>query len=676
MMKNRSQESRKYRSLSRRLSLRIILVVLTTMVLMGWAMVELNKVAMEEMNDAHYHVLLDVTDQLIEKDLENMKRVLANDSTGETRRKSLRWLRQWLMEQDKNFNKRGMAMISDEVTYEKEIWVYSVVIGRDGHYISHPDSIRMLNDNFLDQVRLNNDTLSLRLADDIQRGVGGEAQTVIDSTRVQVFYDPLNHTDWMMAIIVPQKVKKILVLTWSAFQAFYIIIALLVIYLVCHFTIRRTTRPLNALSKSAGEVAKGRFDVPLPEIRHHDEVAQLRDSFDDMQQSLGRYMERLQATTSEKASIEQELKIANGIQMALLPKTFPERDDISLHAYINPARDVGGDLYDFFLSENRLVFCIGDVSGKGVPAALLMAVTRAMFRSEARRSNSATAIVKTMNHNLSYEYTANYFVTMFVGILDLRTGHLDYCNAGHEPPLVNGRPLDVRRNLPVGALPEWDYEGQETALQGGDMLFLFTDGLSEAQNADGKLFGRQRIRELVCNHADSTPQQLAEVVEDEVHRFVGDTEQSDDLTLLIIKWQQSEPVNNHLSMRADMADISQMDPFIAEVSRQAGLTDRESRQMRLALEEAVANVINYGQATFVNLDASIGDGFLKVTVTDDGIPFDATSGSPTDLSLPPDRRPPGGLGIMLLHRMTDVLGYERTDDRNVLTLVKRTGSQA
>ena len=160
------------------------------------------------------------------------------------------------------------------------------------------------------------------------------------------------------------------------------------------------------------------------------------------------------------------------------------------------------------------------------------------------------------------------------------------------------------------------------------------------------------------------------MVENEVHRFVGDTEQSDDLTLLIIKWQQTEPLNSHLSMRADMDDIEQIDPFIAEASRQAGHTTKEAKQMRLALEEAVANVINYSQATFVNLDASIVDGRLKVTITDDGIPFDATAESPTDLSLSPDQRPPGGLGIMLLHQMTDVLDYQRTGNRNVLTLIK------
>ena len=682
MMKIRSQKSKHYRPLSRRLSLRIILVMLATMALMGWCMTSLNKAALEDVSNAHYHVLLDVTDKLIEKDLDNMKPLLVGDSTGEAAEKTLRWLRHWLMEQDNNFNRRGMFMIHKDVKYRKDIWVYSVICSRDGRYLSHPDSASMLSKNLLDQISQNSDTMSIRLASDIRKGVGGEAVTVIHGQRVKVFYDPLAHTDWMMALIVPTKVEKILVLTWDTFQGIFILLALLVIYPLCHFTIRRTMRPLHALTESADQVAKGRFDTPLPEIRHRDEVALLRDSFGHMQQSLAKYIEQLQTTTSEKASIEQELKIASGIQMALLPKPLPERDDISIHALVNPARIVGGDLYDYFISDGRLVFCIGDVSGKGVPAALMMAVIRAMFRSEARRSSSAAEIVKTLNHNLSHEYTADYFVTMFVGILNLKTGRLDYCNAGHEHPLVSGQPLPAKCNVPVGVLPQWDYEGQEATLQQGDTLFLFTDGLSEALSAEGKLFGRQPIRRLVASHAHCAPLELAELVEREVRQFVGNTEQSDDLTLLIIKYNAApslsplssllSPLSSSLTIPPNISHLDQMEPFIAKASRQAGHTNKEAKEMRLAVEEALSNIINYSQATFINLNASTEDGCLKVTITDDGIPFDATAPSDTDLSIPADQRPPGGLGIILLQRLTDRRDYQRTDNRNVLTLVKKT----
>ncbi|MBO4892877.1 MAG: SpoIIE family protein phosphatase, partial [Prevotella sp.] len=370
----------------------------------------------------------------------------------------------------------------------------------------------------------------------------------------------------------------------------------------------------------------------------------------------------------QKANLEHELKIANSIQMALLPQLLPEHSNISLYASLTPARDVGGDLYDYFVHEGRLVFCIGDVSGKGVPAALLMAVMRSMFRSEAHRADSAAEIVETMNRNLCEESTAGYFVTMFVGILNLTTGRLDYCNAGHEQPIVAGQPLEIKYNLPVGALSDWTYEGQQTQLRPGDMLFLYTDGISEAKNTANKLFGRKRVRQLAAEHTTDSPQQLIELMETEVRRHAGDAEQSDDITLLAIKWQPQGSC--YLLISASMDDIGALEPFVAQSARLAGLEDREAKRLRLAVEEAVANVINYGQATTITIQASVENDQLVLTINDDGLPFDPTADSPTDFSVPADQRPPGGLGIMYLHKMTDGLDYQRVDGHNVLKIIK------
>lgn len=376
----------------------------------------------------------------------------------------------------------------------------------------------------------------------------------------------------------------------------------------------------------------------------------------------------------QKANLEHELKIANGIQMAMLTKALHSPSGaVDLYATLTPARDVGGDLYDYFVLEGRLVFCIGDVSGKGVPAALLMAVMRSMFRSEARRADRAANIVDAMNLNLSEEYTGGDFVTMFVGILDLSSGHLDYCNAGHEAPLVSGQLLDVKRNLPVGALSDWAYEGQQTQLKPGDMLFLYTDGLSEAMNNKGELLGRQRVQQLASEHSKDTAPQLVELMEAEVHRHAGDAEQNDDITLMAIKWQPAShpsPLTSHLSMRASMDDISRIEPFIAHVAKEAGMEGREAKRLRLAVEEAVANIINHGQATTIKLQATMDNHQLVLDIDDDGQPFDPTGDSSTDFSVPADQRPPGGLGIMFLHQMTNGLEYQRLDGHNILTIKK------
>ena len=491
----------------------------------------------------------------------------------------------------------------------REHQAYSFVIDHEGTYIIHPDEKRMLRD-----------TLK---ADTIMTDERGSATAVIDGVPSWIYYRKIKYVNWTMAVVVPDDVIMFNGRMLNIIILLTMVLGLLAIYLFCRHQIKEIADPIAA----------------------------------------------------QKAVMERELNIAHNIQKALLPQSFPEHADIDLYATQTPARDVGGDLYDYFVHEGCLVFCIGDVSGKGVPAALLMAVMKSMFRSEAHRADSAAGIVETMNRNLGEEYKGGDFVTMFVGILDLKTGFLDYCNAGHEAPLVAGRPLDVKRNLPVGALSDWNYEGQQTQLKSGDMLFLYTDGLSEAKNSTGELLGRKRVQQIVSEHAIDTARQLVGVLEAEERYHAGDAEQNDDITMLAIRWQPNPHVltfsPSHLTMSASMDEIDRLAPFISHVAEQAAMEGREAKRLRLAVEEAVANIINHGQATTITLQATMDDNQLVLTIDDDGQPFNPTGESATDFSVPADERPPGGLGIMFLHEMTDGLDYQRIDGHNVLRIIKR-----
>ena len=491
----------------------------------------------------------------------------------------------------------------------REHQAYSFVIDHEGTYIIHPDEKRMLRDT------LKADTI---MTDEI-----GSATAVIDGVPSWIYYRKIKYVNWTMAVVVPDDVIMFNGRMLNIIILLTMVLGLLAIYLFCRHQIKEIADPIAA----------------------------------------------------QKAVMEHELTIAHNIQKALLPQSFPEHADIDLYATQTPARDVGGDLYDYFVHEGCLVFCIGDVSGKGVPAALLMAVMKSMFRSEAHRADSAAGIVETMNRNLGEEYKGGDFVTMFVGILDLKTGFLDYCNAGHEAPLVAGRPLDVKRNLPVGALSDWNYEGQQTQLKSGDMLFLYTDGLSEAKNSTGELLGRKRVQQIVSEHAIDTARQLVGVLEAEERYHAGDAEQNDDITMLAIRWQPNPQLltfsPSHLTMSASMDEIDRLAPFISHVAEQAAMEGREAKRLRLAVEEAVANIINHGQATTITLQATMDDNQLVLTIDDDGQPFNPTGESATDFSVPADERPPGGLGIMFLHEMTDGLEYQRIDGHNVLRIIKR-----
>ena len=344
-------------------------------------------------------------------------------------------------------------------------------------------------------------------------------------------------TDWTMVVAQHRFFTIINGIVVGIMILFFMLIGCLFMFFFTSHGIRRAVKPLRFLSDSAQEVAQGHFDTPLPTFMYQDEIAQLRDSFGTMQKSLKQYVEELKASTAAKASIESELNVAHSIQMSMLPKTFPpfpERDDIELYGVLKPAKAVGGDLYDFFIRDEKLFFCIGDVSGKGVPASLVMAVSRTLFRNIAVHTAEPGHIVETMNNAISDSNDSSMFVTLFVGVLDLQTGHLRYCNAGHNAPYVQGAQLPCNPNLPVGAMPDWRFEEQTVDLAEDAILFLYTDGLTEAENAQQALFGDKRVAEVISSF-EGSPEALIETMTAAVRQFVGDTEQSDDLTMLAIQ---------------------------------------------------------------------------------------------------------------------------------------------
>ena len=244
---------------------------------------------------------------------------------------------------------------------------------------------------------------------------------------------------------------------------------------------------------------------------------------------------------AQKERMQSELQVASDIQMSMVPKIFPpfpHRDDLDMSASLVPAKEVGGDLYDFFIREEKLHFCIGDVSGKGVPASLLMAVTRTQYRTLASHYDNPSQIVTSINDGMSdLNDNNNMFVTFFCGVLDMKTGLLKYCNAGHNAPYILTdaiRELDVKPNLPLGILEGMNFEEQEVTLHYDDALFLFTDGLNEAENASFDQFGDERIRAVLHTRRDA--EHHLKAMQNAVADFRGEADQNDDLTMLFIHY--------------------------------------------------------------------------------------------------------------------------------------------
>jgi sigma-B regulation protein RsbU (phosphoserine phosphatase) len=276
--------------------------------------------------------------------------------------------------------------------------------------------------------------------------------------------------------------------------------------------------------------------------RLKNEYEKLGEMYDDLSLS---YEDALMMYDKAKESIrmESELEVASNIQMSMIPKKFPEIPNIDLYASVSPAKEVGGDLYDFFQKDDILFFCIGDVSGKGIPASLLMTVTTSQFRTVSRYMSQPDQIVMAINNQMAEGNDTHMFVTLFVGCLDLKTGHLAYCCGGHNPPLLidtDVKRLPISFKLPVGAIKGMKYVLQETQITPGTTLFLYTDGLTEAMDADMNMFGNDRMNETIQDllmEGENTPKAIIDRLTDDVRAFVKGAPQSDDLTMMAIKYK-------------------------------------------------------------------------------------------------------------------------------------------
>ncbi len=395
---------------------------------------------------------------------------------------------------------------------------------------------------------------------------------------------------------------------------------------------------------------------------------------------------KLQQANLEREHIDSELNIARNIQMSMLPKSDETalRDDCNIVGLLEPAKLVGGDLYSYLIRDEKLFFCIGDVSGKGVPAALVMAVANALFRSVSAHESNPARIMQALNEIGCQRNEQNMFVTSIIGVLDLPTGKLRYCNAGHEKPFVIGKevkPLPAKPHLPLGVMDDVIYTAQETLLQPGESLFLYTDGLTEAMNESHELFGVKRIEKGLqdCIKNESiAPEKLIQTMTNRVNAFVDGAEQSDDLTLLAIQYTpQEKPLvfRENLTLNNKVSEISKLNAFVQSATAALNMEKGLANRIKLAVEEAVTNIIDYaypnGIEGSIDITIEADENRICFIITDSGAEFDPTGVSKADTTLSVDDRPIGGLGVFLVRNLMDSINYERTDGKNVLRMEKR-----
>ena len=424
---------------------------------------------------------------------------------------------------------------------------YAFLVSRSGTFISHPERQYEMNESLFTLSEKTGNAQLAGIGRAMTKGRSGRQQFASPhlQTRAWVFYRPFTKNGWSLGLVIPHdelflEVRHQTVKTLAAGITGLCLLALAIMLVA-----GKLARPIRNLAESTTEIARGNLDIQIPEMRSRDEVGQLSRAFENMRRALKEYIQHLKETTAAKEKIEGELKIAHRIQMSFLPQQVqlePPREEFELSATIEPAREVGGDLYDFFLMDGEhLFFAIGDVSDKGVPAALFMAVTKTLIKGMAEAGRTPSDILERVNAELSRDNASMMFVTLCCGILNLKTGDLQYSNAGHNPPLIfsPGRVLEwlpLPPGLVLGAAEEVQYETRSMRLPPGAMLLLYTDGVTEAMDKDHHLYGENRLMQMAADSTRHRPERLIERIVNDVHRHAGDAAQSDDITLLAVAY--------------------------------------------------------------------------------------------------------------------------------------------
>ncbi len=512
---------------------------------------------------------------------------------------------------------------------------FSMVVSRAGQIMVCPAETLVMRHTVQDLASTAGDTATFNSINrSLLSGDAGNTTFKFEGKKHYMFFDSVDRTGWAMSIVIPHNEIYGNIERLGKIVSLLIILGIGMIILILYYTIKNQ-RDMNRIEEN-------------------------------------------------KHRLEGELKVARGIQMSMIPKIFPpypERGDIDMFAAVVPAKEVGGDLYDFYIRDEKLFFCIGDVSGKGVPASLVMAVTRSLFRTVSAHEKSPQRIVTAMNDSMSDMNESNMFVTFFCGVLDLQNGHLRYCNAGHNAPVLvkaeGNAELPVVPNLPLGIMPGMNFEEQEADLECGTGLFLYTDGLNEAENPAHGQFGEERMMNLLQPGMESRV--LIDNVRDAVHAFADGAPQSDDLTMLYIRFMNSrktEETERHLILHNDIQQIPQLAEFVEAVADLAHLDVGLTMSLNLALEEAVSNVIMYaypkGSDGLVDVEAIVRKDSLEFILSDNGTPFDPTAAPEADITLDVEDRPIGGLGIFLVRNIMDEVKYTRSDDgKNILSMTKK-----
>jgi len=424
---------------------------------------------------------------------------------------------------------------------------YTFIISNEGTYVYHPDKKDVINETIFSKAHKFNfphmQTYGLKMV----RGESGvyPFDDPISRSRKWLVFNPIKSCQWSMAAILPEKDILSALHKQMFKQLFIMIMGLCVMILIIFWASYKITNPIRKLSGLAEKIALGDLDVKLENIKGNDEIGELAGIFNKMVLDLKKYIKDITAATREKETIESELRIARNIQVSLIPMIFPpfpNRKEFDLYAENIPAKEVAGDFYDFFFTdEDHLAFLIADVSGKGISASLFMAVTKTLINAHTEVGMQPHEILRDVNENLCHENESAVFVTIFLGILDVRSGEIAYSNGGHNIPYIINKEKGIKQlenteGIALGVLPGAEFQTKTTKLETDEILFLYTDGITEAMDFEFNEYSEERLEQFLRTIKYESSKEILNNCLRDVRKFTDGAEQSDDITLLVLRY--------------------------------------------------------------------------------------------------------------------------------------------
>jgi serine phosphatase RsbU (regulator of sigma subunit)/anti-sigma regulatory factor (Ser/Thr protein kinase) len=429
---------------------------------------------------------------------------------------------------------------------------------------------------------------------------------------------------------------------------------------------------IQDINDSLIEIRKGKLEEKVT-VNSNIEFAELSEGINATVTALKETMEKV----AEK--MNQEMEFAREIQHSALPSAenvAPKMHEYEILGTMDAAREVGGDFYDYFLvGENKLAFVIADVSGKGVPAALFMMTAKTLIKNFVLNGKSPAKALELANMQLCENNEAGMFVTAWLGILDYSTGELEFANAGHNPPLLKkGNESFVymdhktyKRSIMLGMREGIRYQNNKITFTRGDILYLYTDGVTEANNVAGELYGEQRLLNCIQNNYEKSPENLIQTMREDIDGFAGEAEQFDDITMVVLKMHAEWKT---MAVEASFDNTSILAAFVEEnLPKEAGA--KISHQIAIAFDEIYSNVVKYSKATQFELRLGILDDMIYLVFTDNGIPYNPMESPEPDIEAPIEERRIGGLGLFLVKRTMDYTEHQYFDDKNRFTIGKK-----